>query len=152
MMDETVKGTAVGPTWFAVAVRALAMLAAHEGTCPSAAIAGTVNTHAVFLRRVLAQLARAGIVEAREGRDGGYRLLRPAGEISLGDVYEAVTAASTLSCGPVHLDTTCPGDAAMHNALAEVVREAEQQVIEVLRRRSVADVMHRAAGLCVASS
>ena len=146
-MDEMVKSTAVGPTWFAVAVRALAMLAANEGTCPSAAIAGTVNTHAVFLRRVLAQLARAGIVEAREGRDGGYRLIRAAGDISLGDVYEAVTATSTLSCNAVHLDTTCPGDSSMHRALAEVVQEAEQQVIEVLRRRTVADVMHRAAVL-----
>jgi Rrf2 family protein len=99
---------------------------------------------------VLAQLARAGIVEAREGRDGGYRLLKPAGDISLSDVYEAVTSASSFSSNPVHLDTTCPGDLAMHRALAEVVQEAEQQVIEVLRRHSVADLMHRAAGLYIA--
>jgi Rrf2 family transcriptional repressor of oqxAB len=149
-MDETAKGTAVGPTWFAVAIRALAMLAAQDGTCPSAAIAGKVKTHAVFLRRVLAQLARAGIVEAREGRDGGYRLLRPADGISLGDVYEAVSAANSFSASPVHLDTTCPGDAAMHRALAEVIQEAEQRVIEVLRRRTVADVMHRATDLYIA--
>ena len=149
-MDETVKGAGTGPTWFAVAIRALAMLAAQEGTCPSAAIAGRVKTHAVFLRRVLAQLARAGLVEAREGRDGGYRLLRPAEAISLGDVYEAVSAATSFATSTVHLDTTCPGDAAMHKALAEVIQEAEQRVIEVLRRRTVADVMHRVADLYVA--
>jgi Rrf2 family protein len=75
-----------GPTWFAVAVRALVYLACAERLCPGATMAGAVNAHAAFLRRIMAQLARAGIVEAREGRDGGYRLALPPEQITLADV------------------------------------------------------------------
>lgn len=43
-----------------------------------------------FLPRVLRDLARAGLVEARTGRTGGYRLARPAATITLLDVIAAV--------------------------------------------------------------
>lgn len=43
-----------------------------------------------FLLRVLRKLKRAGIVASRQGIDGGYRLGRPAGDITLLDVVEAV--------------------------------------------------------------
>lgn len=43
-----------------------------------------------YLEQIFRQLRRAGIVEARRGPGGGYRLARPAGEISLRQVVEAV--------------------------------------------------------------
>jgi Rrf2 family protein len=43
-----------------------------------------------FLPRVLRELARSGLVEARTGRTGGYRLARPAAAITLLDVIVAV--------------------------------------------------------------
>src|SRR5450759_4707185 len=76
--------------WFRVAVQALVVLAGNDETCSSAMIAEALDAHAVFLRRVLAQLVRANLVAAREGRDGGYRLTRPAGEITLADVFCAI--------------------------------------------------------------
>lgn len=147
-MDATSRHAPVGPSWFAVAVRALAVLAHSEGVCPSGLIAGEVRTHAVFLRRVLAQLARAGMVEAHEGRDGGYRLLRSAQSITLADVYRAVKAAGLIAANPVNFDTSCPGNAGMRAALDEIVQEAEDRVVEVLAGRTLADVIARAATLC----
>lgn len=38
---------------------------------------------------VLGLLVGAGLVEARAGRDGGYRLLRPASEVSVLEIVEA---------------------------------------------------------------
>jgi Rrf2 family protein len=43
-----------------------------------------------FLENILLQLRHAGIVESRRGADGGYRLARPAAEISLADVIRAI--------------------------------------------------------------
>jgi Rrf2 family protein len=42
------------------------------------------------LPRVMTDLVSAGIVDARTGRSGGYRLAQPASEISLLDVIRAV--------------------------------------------------------------
>jgi Rrf2 family protein len=44
-----------------------------------------------FLQNILIELRHAELVEAQRGRDGGFRLARPAGEISLADVVRAVS-------------------------------------------------------------
>ncbi len=43
-----------------------------------------------LLARVMAKLARAGLVESSEGRGGGSRLARPPEEVTLRDAVEAV--------------------------------------------------------------
>jgi Rrf2 family protein len=43
-----------------------------------------------FLENILLQLRHAGIVESRRGADGGYKLARPAAEITLADVIRAI--------------------------------------------------------------
>lgn len=40
-----------------------------------------------FLRGILNELRRAGIVSSQRGNEGGYRLGRPAGDITLGEVF-----------------------------------------------------------------
>ena len=65
-----------------------------------------------FLPRVMADLVAAGLVEGVAGRTGGYRLARPAAEVSLLDVIEAVEGDSrrricVLRGGPCRLDGVC---------------------------------------------
>ena len=43
-----------------------------------------------FLENILLQLRHAGLVDSRRGAEGGYRLARPAAEISLADVIRAI--------------------------------------------------------------
>ena len=43
-----------------------------------------------FVDHVLRQLRNGGLIESRRGRHGGYRLARPAEEISLADVVHAM--------------------------------------------------------------
>jgi len=50
-----------------------------------------------YLEQLFAMLRRAGLVIASRGPGGGYRLQRPASEISLADVFAAVEDGS----GPV---------------------------------------------------
>jgi Rrf2 family protein len=44
-----------------------------------------------FLQNILMELRHAQIVEAQRGRDGGFRLARPAAEITVADIVRAVS-------------------------------------------------------------
>ncbi len=73
------------------AIRAVLTLARADGSevVPARRIAKEMDIPVRFLPQVLGDLSRAGIVEARLGRAGGYRLSRPASGISLLAVIEA---------------------------------------------------------------
>ncbi len=47
-----------------------------------------------YLEQLFAMLRRAGLVMASRGPGGGYRLQRPAAEIALADVFQAVEDGS----------------------------------------------------------
>jgi Rrf2 family transcriptional regulator, repressor of oqxAB len=131
--------------WFAAALQVLIFLNDPAAIpCSSAALADQVRTHAVSLRRMMSPLVRAGIVEAREGRDGGYRLICPLEAISLGDVYRALRTdtASDASQGDVSWSGLLPTGTRL--ALDEVATEVEQQVMQALDRFTVAGVASRA--------
>src|SRR5215218_600563 len=74
------------------ALRAAVELAAAEGDAPvkGEQLATTQSIPLRFLENILLQLRHAGIVESRRGAEGGYRLARPAAEITLADVIRAI--------------------------------------------------------------
>ena len=127
------------PGWFPVAVQALVVIAGTEGLCSSHTMAQDLKIHAVFVRRVLAQLVRTNIVQAREGRDGGYRLARPAEHITLAEVYQAVKVAEPQD------DAACSNgvNARVQTILDEVGAEAEQHLLESLKQHALASVLER---------
>jgi Rrf2 family iron-sulfur cluster assembly transcriptional regulator len=96
------------------AVRAMLALTRESGNGLLSArrIADAMSIPVRFLPQVLADLQRAGLVEAAAGRAGGYRLARPAVAISLLDVIEAVEGDTrrrdcVLRGGPCGVDGTC---------------------------------------------
>ncbi|MGK2851506.1 MAG: RrF2 family transcriptional regulator [Candidatus Limnocylindrales bacterium] len=74
------------------AVRAMVALAAPPAADWSSVprIAAEMAIPERFLPRVMRDLVRADLVEARTGRSGGYRLARAAAKITLLDVIDAV--------------------------------------------------------------
>jgi Rrf2 family transcriptional regulator, repressor of oqxAB len=127
-----------------MAAHALAVLAQSRDGYPSAYVASSVNTHAVFLRRILGDLVAAGLVEAREGRTGGYRLARPAERITLADVYRAVEPGGPLAESPAEPNARCPVGAGMRRAFAEAADAGARGLLGALRGRTVADLSRRA--------
>jgi Rrf2 family protein len=49
-----------------------------------------------FLEQILLELKRAGIVDSRRGRLGGYVLARPAGDITFGEVLRLIDGPIAL--------------------------------------------------------
>ncbi len=74
------------------ALRAAVELAAAGAAAPvkGERLATSQSIPLRFLENILLQLRHAGIVESRRGADGGYRLARPAAEITLADVIRAI--------------------------------------------------------------
>lgn len=83
----------------AVAIHTLTKLAQHgqDRLLTSAEIADSLNGNPVAVRRILGQLRTAGLVESTEGYGGGWRLSRPARQITLYDAYAAVETGPVLA-------------------------------------------------------
>jgi Rrf2 family protein len=70
------------------ALRALCTLAANHGEPLTAEeLARAQGLPVRFLRAILNELRRVGIVNSQRGNEGGYLLARPAAEITVGEVF-----------------------------------------------------------------
>src|SRR5450432_4210974 len=74
------------------AVRAVAELAAADGEKPVKAerIATAQGIPLNFLENILGELRHAGVVRSHRGAEGGFRLAKPATELTVADVIRAV--------------------------------------------------------------
>ena len=76
-------------------VRVMTHLARTGGDQPVslATIAESEGLPLAYLEHLVQRLRRAELVESRRGAHGGYTLARPAGEISMAEVVEALEGA-----------------------------------------------------------
>jgi len=90
-----------------------------------------------FLPRIMRVLSEAELVEARTGRSGGYRLTRPASEITLLDVLAAAEPGDEIPrCVLRGIPCGTDGRCAVHDTFDE----ARVAFRERLARTSLADL------------
>jgi Rrf2 family protein len=125
----------------AVAIHALTMLARwerEEHLLSSAEIAESLESNPVMVRRILGALRDARLVSSVEGRGGGWRLARPADEITLLDTYVAVEAGPVLSLYAHPPSQSCVVGRNMQSLLEVEFAEAERAMADRLRERTIA--------------
>jgi Rrf2 family protein len=126
---------------FAVAVHILTLLEAGEGApVPSEYVAGSVNTNPSLVRRLMGMLARAGLTTSQFGAGGGALLARPAGQITLGDVYRAVDAGELFGMHPEEPNPACPVGRNIQALLQTRIGAAERAMQAELDRTTIADL------------
>jgi Rrf2 family transcriptional regulator, iron-sulfur cluster assembly transcription factor len=84
------------------AVTAMADLAKYGAgeAVPLSAIAERQQISLAYLEQLFAKLRRAGLVESARGRTGGYRLARPATNVTVAEVMRAVDEGIRMTrCG-----------------------------------------------------
>ena len=64
-----------------------------------------------FLETILTHLRRSNVVRSKRGPDGGFRLARPASEISLADIIRSVDGQILSLHGDPPENVTYPGPA-----------------------------------------
>lgn len=89
------------------------------------------------LEGVLGELRRTGLVTSRRGPDGGYRLARPAEEISVADVIRAVEGPLASVRGQRPEDVRYTGSA---DALQRVWIALRVNIRAVLENVTIADI------------
>ncbi|QHW34063.1 Rrf2 family transcriptional regulator [Paenibacillus rhizovicinus] len=126
---------------FGLGLQALIVLATNDDLRSSAEIAEQIRCEPTALRKILAQLGDAGIVEVRQGRSGGYELTRSPEAITLFEVYTSLHDEQPV--WDRMLDTT--GDHGFGQRVNEsfqtIMSEINIQVTKVLGNFTVADLM-----------
>lgn len=101
------------------------------------------------LAKQLQQLAAAGIVRGSAGRTGGYRLARPAGEISILSIVQALDGAEPgFRCIEIRRRGPCTGPRCDYSpvcAVAGVMQRAEAAWRDELEGTMLADLADRTA-------
>jgi Rrf2 family protein len=110
-------------------------LAEFQGVSPS------------LVAKLFTQLQKAGIVESAEGIRGGYRLAKPAGDISVFDVVRAVEGDKPLfQCREIRANCVLYGDDPPASAttgvcsIHTVMLEAQERMYGALREKTLAGI------------
>jgi Rrf2 family protein len=125
------------------ALRALLELAAAPpGPVKGERLATAQEIPPKFLENILTELRRAEIVASQRGVDGGYRLAKPAAEISVADVVRALEGpiASVRGVRPDEIEYTGPA-----RSLQPLWVELRASMREVLEGTTLADLVERSA-------
>jgi Rrf2 family protein len=127
---------------FVVAIHVLCILAKNAGKGPvcSGAIASSVHTNPVVIRRLMSELEKAKLVLSTAGRSGGFTLSKPANEVSLADIYEAVEDSTVFKMHHTDPDSECPIATQMGKILLPRLRDAELAMTSSLRETRLSQI------------
>lgn len=132
------------------ALRALIFIARSEGIAPVpiSVIAADQKLPRKFLEIILLDLKNGGVVDSYRGKMGGYRLAKPASQISFGEIIRliegplalvpCVSVSAYQRCADCFEETTC--------VIRKVMLTVRENTAAILDNTSLADLsLDRAA-------
>jgi Rrf2 family protein len=126
------------------ALRALIFIARSGGVAPVpiSTIAADQKLPRKFLEAILLDLKNGGLVTSYRGKMGGYRLARPAGQISFGEIIRqiegpvalvpCVSVSAYQRCVDCFEESTC--------VIRKTMLEVREQTANILDHTSLADL------------
>lgn len=126
------------------ALRALIFIARTNGVAPVpiSMIAANQKLPRKFLEAILLELKNGGLVTSYRGKLGGYRLARPAGQISFGEIIRqiegplalvpCVSVSAYQRCVDCFEESTC--------VIRKTMIEVREQTANILDHTSLADL------------
>ncbi|MDQ0139358.1 Rrf2 family transcriptional regulator [Cupriavidus necator] len=126
---------------FAVAVHILTLLASSDEPVPSSLIAGSVGTNPALIRRLVGQLAEAGLVTTTMGSTGGATLARAAASITLRDVFRVVETTALITLHQSAPNPACAVGREITGALRKVADRAQAAMDDTLASITIASML-----------
>jgi len=109
-------------------------------------IATANNIPKKFLDAILGELRNAGFVQSRKGKEGGYRLARPADEIKVGHVVRVLDGPlAPIPCASRTRYEPCEDCDEVTCQVRRMMLEVRQAIADVLDHRSLAEMRDAAA-------
>lgn len=125
------------------ALRAMSCLAYEPGQLtPTPTLHKQTKVPSNYLAKVLQSLAQAHLIVGRRGVGGGYKLARPAAEISLLDVVNAIDPIQPIEDCPLGL----PNHGGNLCALHRCIDQAARTLMEQFKGMTLADLVIEAQG------
>jgi Rrf2 family protein len=114
--------------------------AGNEGTT-SKAIAKSLQTNPVVVRKILKLLEREGLVSIRQGRHGGVGLRHLASDITLGQIYKAIESENGVFAMRSRVREGCVVARSMKRRLGPIFNAADDAIEQALSKTSLAEVV-----------
>ncbi len=117
------------------ALRALAAFPEDGSYCLSKDLSSQLDLPGPYLAKILQGLVQTGILESVRGPKGGFRLLRPAHRITVGEVVNALEGPDPMD-GCVMGFPVCSGDhpCPLHDAWSAVKAQVASSMTEATIR------------------
>jgi Rrf2 family protein len=129
-------------TQFSIAIHLMAALACGcDKDVTSGHLALSVNTSPSFVRRILAKLSKAGLVETATGKAGKCWLAKDPKQISLLDIYEAVDAPRAFAIHNYAEQKACPVSCHIKSALDKALGKTQKAMESSLDDTSLAEIV-----------
>jgi Rrf2 family protein len=133
-----------GVEWALHVASVLAVVPPDKGMT-AAKLAEFHGVPGAYLAKHLQALTRAGVFEAVPGRNGGYRLAKPAQDVTVLDVVDAVEGrTSAFQCSGIRQRGPAGGPKRDYRnvcGIAKVMYDAEAAYREELRKVTIADLL-----------
>ncbi|RKR82771.1 DNA-binding IscR family transcriptional regulator [Mucilaginibacter gracilis] len=119
---------------FSISVHILTLLASAKGeVLTSDFIASSININPVLVRKELINLRKHNLVGSREGKNGGTFLNKPASDICLSDVYQALKQLPLLGKSKNTPNPACPVGRQIEKHLSNLYHDAECALVAQLK-------------------
>lgn len=126
---------------FAVSVHIMTVLSYHEGQLvTSETLAKGIRTNPTVIRRLVSKLAEAGLVESFKGKTGGVRISERTKEITLKDIYEAVSGKPLIHSPNKEPQKNCTVSCAMKKIMCDITTGLENHSMSYLSKIKLSDI------------
>lgn len=126
------------------AFQALMYLAENQdkGLVLIAEIAAAKRIPLKFLENILLELRKAGILESKKGKGGGYFLNLPPSKIRLADIIRKIDGPiAMLPCASLYFYERCSNCDEKNCGLHDTMIEVRDATLKILEGKTVADLV-----------
>ena len=96
--------------------------------------------------KILHNLTRAGIIETKEGKNGGIRIARALSKISVLDVFNAMEQEKTLFQTTFNILAEGKRPNKAQKSVATLLENAEKQMKQVLSQKTIESILEEMSG------
>ncbi len=119
-------------------------LAYHKGELmTSEELASGIRTNPTVIRRLISKLVEAGLLSSFKGKSGGVKLAKTPKEISLKDVYIAISEKRLIATPDKDPNKNCVVSCSMKKLMCEVVDGMETNSMQYLQGIRLSDLTSR---------
>lgn len=130
-------------TRFPVSVHIMTSLAySQPDLVSSEMLAFSIKTNPSFIRKLVVLLSNAGLVESVRGKAGGIRLAKKPKEITLDQIYKAVSETTLMAVPNKSPEKNCAISCGMGNILCRISQEIEEGTLKQLAKKNLGEILN----------